>query len=296
VDVYLIGFGGVLLLAGRVGGLDRAVTCAADRCGCLFPGVRSVRRSPEPGALIAARFVQGLGGSLAPAVALGMVSTLFEDERARTRAVGIYAMVGAVGASIGLFLGGVITAVAGWRWSFGINVPIGLLTVLVGWRVLPRDGGPGLRSGADALGAALLVGGVMSGIAAIIQEPVFGGPALLLLALFIRRQVTTDRPLLPLAIFRDRVVVGVNAAHGTHGRGDVRLPVPHDAVPSAHTGILTGAGGDRIAADSCGNRYHVAESVPQGPSSSGCVSGGARSGPHRHGPAGPSAHRWRVRN
>ena len=103
--------------------------------------------APSAAWLVAARFVQGAGGALAAAVALGMVVALFDDPRQQARAIGVYSFVGASGASIGLFLGGLITDAAGWRWVFFINVPFGVATVLAGRRVLARETGPGLREG-----------------------------------------------------------------------------------------------------------------------------------------------------
>ena len=90
----------------------------------------------SPAWLVAARFLQGAGGALAAAVALGMVAALFPDPAQRARAFAVYAFVGASGASIGLFAGGVITDLAGWRWIFLINLPIGVATIVAGgpWR------------------------------------------------------------------------------------------------------------------------------------------------------------------
>src|SRR3954462_357850 len=152
VNAYLISFGGLLLLAGRIGDLigRRRVllaglalfTAASVACGV----------APSAATLVTARFVQGAGGALTGSVALGMVVSLFDDPRLQARAIGVYSFVGATGASIGLFLGGMVTAAVGWRWGFLINVPVGVLTVLAGRRVLAREGGPGLAAGADLAG------------------------------------------------------------------------------------------------------------------------------------------------
>ena len=146
----------------------------------------------SPAWLVAARFLQGAGGALAASVALGMVVSLFDDPGLQARAIGIYSFVGAAGASIGLFLGGVITDLVDWRWVFFINIPIGIATVLAGSRVLAVEGGPGLREGADALGAVLLVAGVMLAIVAIVDADAraLGVVAAALLALFVLRQAT----------------------------------------------------------------------------------------------------------
>lgn len=215
VNAYLIAFGGLLLLAGRIGDLvgRRSVLLA----GLSLFVAASVLCGVAPSApwLVAARFVQGAGGALAAAVALGMVVALFDDPRQQARAIGVYSFVGASGASIGLFLGGLITDAAGWRWVFFINVPFGIATVLAGRRVLARDSGPGLREGADVAGAALLVIGLMLSIVAIVDGAARGlaVPAAALLGAFAVRQATAARPLIALEVLRSRLVVGANAAH-----------------------------------------------------------------------------------
>src|SRR5947207_4277306 len=123
VNAYLIAFGGVLLLAGRVGDLlgRRRVflaglalfTAASLLCGL----------SIGPEMLVAARFIQGVGGGATSAVILGMVVTLFSEPRERARAIGIYSFVAAGGASIGLLAGGLLTQALNWQWSFLVYVP-----------------------------------------------------------------------------------------------------------------------------------------------------------------------------
>src|SRR3954469_3968534 len=144
VNAYLVAFGSLLLLGGRIGDLvgRRTVLLSGLALFTLASGLCAVAWSPA--ALVAARFVQGAGGALAASVALGMVVALFDEPRLRARAIGVYAFTGAVGASIGLFLGGVITGALGWRWVFLINLPVGVLTVAAGRRVLARETGPGL--------------------------------------------------------------------------------------------------------------------------------------------------------
>ncbi len=215
VNAYLASFGGLLLLAGRIGdlvgrrrvllgGLALFVTASA-LCGV----------ASSPAWLVGARFAQGAGGALAASVALGMVVALFDDPRLQARAIGIYSFVGAAGASIGLFLGGVITDLVDWRWVFFINMPIGIATVVAGARVLGVEGGPGLRQGADAAGALLLVSGLTLAIVAIVDADArrLGVLAAALLALFVHRQSTARRPLLPLGVLRSRIVAGANAVH-----------------------------------------------------------------------------------
>src|ERR1035438_3286114 len=174
VNAYLIAFGGLLLLAGRLGDLvgrkrvfiaGLAIFTAAS----LLCGV-----STNEQMLIAARFVQGIGGAAASAVSLGMIVTLFPEPRERGAAIGAFSFVGAAGAYIGQVLGGIITQALGWHWIFFINLPVGAVAALLAARVLAADHGPGLRAGADALGALLVTAGLMTGVFAIVETSRYG--------------------------------------------------------------------------------------------------------------------------
>ncbi|MFD8752111.1 MFS transporter [Kitasatospora sp. NPDC059577] len=221
VNAYLIAFGGLLLLAGRLGDLigrkrvfvaGLALFTAASLLCALATG---------QGVLIAARFLQGVGGAMASAVSLGMIVTLFPEPRERGRAIGAFSFVGAAGASIGQVLGGVLTQTLGWHWIFLINLPLGLVAALLAVRVLEDDRGPGLRAGADALGAALVTAALMLGIHTVVgtgehgwasaRTVVPGALSLALLAGFLLRQARAAHPLLPLRMFRSRNVSGANA-------------------------------------------------------------------------------------
>jgi EmrB/QacA subfamily drug resistance transporter len=220
LNAYLIAFGGLLLLAGRLGDLIgrkrmflsglAVFTVASLLCGL----------SAGPQMLIAARFVQGIGGAMVSAVSLGMIVTLYPRPPARARAIGAYSFVGAAGASIGLLLGGLLTQALSWHWIFFVNLPIGAAAGVLAVGVLNPDRGIGLRAGADGLGAVLVTAGLMTGVYAIIETAADGwgsartlGPAaaaLVFLGAFIARQATAARPLLPLRIFASRNLSGAN--------------------------------------------------------------------------------------
>ncbi len=213
MDSYLIAFGGLLLLSGRLGDLlgrkrmflaGLAVfTLASLACGLAV----------GPGMLIAARFVQGIGGAMASSVTLGMIVRLFTQPAEQRRAIGAFSFVGAVGASAGLIIGGVLVQLASWHWIFFVNLPIGLLAGVAGWRLLAADQGIGLRAGADALGAAGVTAGVMLGVYAIVQRAAWAGlVAVVLLGGFVVRQARARTPLLPLRVFASRSVSGANLA------------------------------------------------------------------------------------
>ena len=222
VNAYLIAFGGLLLLAGRLGDLIGGkrifiagivvFTVASALCGL----------SGTPAMLITARFVQGAGGAMASAVSLGMIVRLFPAPGDQARAMGVYSFVGAGGASLGLVLGGVLTQALSWHWIFFVNVPLGAAAVAAGVAVLGRTPGLGLRAGADALGAVLVTAGLMTGVYTIVQTASYGwgsvrtgagfAVAIALLAAFAVRQALARNPLLPLRLLRPRNVWGANVA------------------------------------------------------------------------------------
>ena len=220
VNSYLIAFGGLLLLAGRLGDLigRKRVLLAGLAEFTLASLLCGFSTSPEM--LIAARFIQGIGGALSSAVALGMIVTMFPEPREQARAFGVYSFVASAGASIGLLAGGVLTQAISWHWIFFVNVPIGIVAAVLSWRLLESDAGIGLGKGADIIGAFLVTTALMVGVYSIVETAQygwtsahtigFGGLSLVLLAGFIVRQATAENPLLPLQMFRPRNVWGAN--------------------------------------------------------------------------------------
>src|SRR6478609_1618488 len=212
INAYLIAFGGLLLLAGGVGDLvgRRQVflaglalfTFASLLCGLAM----------EPWQLIAARFFQGVGGALSSAVILGMIVTMFPSGREQAKAIGVFSFVGSAGASLGLLLGGVLTQLLSWHWIFIVNVPIGVAAFVLASRLLAREEGLGLRAGADVPGALLVTGALMLGVYTIVDAEswALGAVAVALLAAFVVRQATAERPLLRLGLLKSRDVAGAN--------------------------------------------------------------------------------------
>src|SRR4029453_2851487 len=89
--------------------------------------------------LIAARFIQGVGGALTSAVILGMIVTMFPEPREQAKAIGVYSFVASAGASIGLLAGGALTQAINWHWIFFVNVPIGVATAVLARRLIEPD-------------------------------------------------------------------------------------------------------------------------------------------------------------
>src|SRR3954451_18030453 len=118
INAYLIAFGGLLLLAGRLGDLiSRRDVFLAGLAVFTLASVACGMAQGE-GMLIAARFVQGIGGAMASAVILGMIVTLFPEPREQAKAIGVFAFVASAGGSIGLLAGGVLTQSINWHWIF----------------------------------------------------------------------------------------------------------------------------------------------------------------------------------
>ncbi|MET9553520.1 MFS transporter [Streptomyces sp. NPDC006645] len=237
VNAYLIAFGSLLLLAGRLGDLlgRRRMFLAGTgvfTAASLLAGVAT-----SPAVLIAARFLQGVGSAMAAAVSLGILVTLFTEPGERARAIAVFSFTGAAGASIGQVAGGLLTDALSWHWIFFINLPIGLAALALAVRVLPRDrstDGTGRGTGAgkgkvtarelvaraDVIGALLITSGLMLGIYTVVKVERYGwvsahtlglgAVAAALIGAFVARQATAASPLMPLRIFRSRSVVGAN--------------------------------------------------------------------------------------
>jgi EmrB/QacA subfamily drug resistance transporter len=225
VNAYLIAFGGLLLLAGRLGDLigRRTVFLAGLAGFTAASALCGIAQSQEM--LIGARFVQGVAGAMTSAVILGMIVTMFTEPRDQAKAIGVYGFVASSGGSVGLLAGGVLTQSINWHWIFFVNIPIGVATAVFALRLLPKDKGLGFGSGADVPGAALITGALMLLVYTIVEPAAdygwgagrtlaLGAGALALLAAFVVREATAANPLIPLRIFRSRNISGANLVQG----------------------------------------------------------------------------------
>jgi EmrB/QacA subfamily drug resistance transporter len=221
VNAYLITFGGLLLLAGRLGDLlgRRDVFLSGL---VLFTGASlACGLADSQTVLVAARFVQGVGGALTSAVILGMIITMFPEPGEQAKAIGVYAFVASAGGAVGLLAGGAITQALNWHWIFIVNLPIAVVTGMLSLRYLRRDRGVGFSNGADLPGAGLIVAALMTGVYAIVEASNygwasahtlgFGAGAVALLIGFVIRENRAANPLVPLRIFRSRNLSGANA-------------------------------------------------------------------------------------
>ncbi|RNI23216.1 MFS transporter [Flexivirga caeni] len=213
VTSYALAFGSLLLLGGRLGDLFGrrrmfVLGIAVFAIASLIGGI-----APTGGLLLAARAIQGAGAALASPAALALINTTFEAGRERNRAMAVYAAMSGAGAAIGMILGGVLTE-ADWRWTFFINVPIGLAVAILAPRVLVEsESGDGRLDVAGAVTGTAGLFGIVYGLSHAGQQgsswgdlqtllPLIGG--LVVLALFVVVESRASHPLLPLRILSDR--------------------------------------------------------------------------------------------
>jgi EmrB/QacA subfamily drug resistance transporter len=220
VSGYSLTFGGFLLLGGRAGDIlgRRRVFMA----GLLLFSVTSLLAglSTSAGMLIGARVAQGAAGAILSPSVFSITSVTFEEGPERNKALGVLGAISGAGAAIGVILGGVLTTYAGWEWIFFVNVPIGLITLLLVPRVVSESRAEGMERKFDATGAVLVTGGLMLFVFALTRTNQVGWSSIetilefigsaLLIAAFIVWEYRSKFALVPLRIFRRRTLTGAN--------------------------------------------------------------------------------------
>lgn len=220
VNAYMLTFGGLLLLGGRLGDLygQRRLfllgligfTLASLACGV----------ANSQWLLVASRAFQGVGGAVITAVALSLISNLFSEPAERAKAMAVYGFVCAAGGSIGALLGGVLTEWLSWRAIFLVNLPIGIGVYLACLRLLPADGRAATGGRLDVAGAITVTLSLMLAVYAVVHGNQLGwrspavlgmlGGAVVLLAWFLRIESRVTEPLMPLGLFRLRNLAVAN--------------------------------------------------------------------------------------
>jgi EmrB/QacA subfamily drug resistance transporter len=210
-NAYVVAFGGLLLLGGRLSDLLGAKRVFAAGWVVLTVGSLAAGLADSTGAEIAARAVQGAGAALIAPSALTLLVMLFgHDPKELIKAFAVYGAASPAGGTAGVFLGGVITEWISWPWVFYINIPIALLVLAVTPRVMP--GVAARRGSIDWAGALIATAGLALTVFAIVRAPEEGwgsaatllaiGGGVALLALFVALQAARREPLMRLAIFR----------------------------------------------------------------------------------------------
>ncbi|HKP94973.1 MAG TPA: MFS transporter [Fibrobacteria bacterium] len=217
---YGLVFGGFLLLGGRLSdlyGRKRVfmIGAALFTLASLLGGF-----SVTPAMLVAMRCLQGLGAAMLAPAALALLMGAFEEGPARNRAFGIWGTVAAAGYSIGVVLGGILTAWMGWRWILFVNVPLGILVIAAAYRLMREPETSHGKPKLDLLGSVLVTSGLMVLVYALAKAPTQGwaspatwrlmGLSALLLLVFVWVESKAAQPLMPLRIF---LLPGIAAAN-----------------------------------------------------------------------------------
>ena len=212
IDAYVLVFGGLLLLGGRVGdifGRRRMffIGIGIFALASLLGGVAT-----SQGLLVGARALQGVGAAIASPTALALIAVTFPEGSARNRAMAVYAAMTAAGGALGLILGGALVESASWRWVFFVNVPIGVVVMVATPFVLPRIDGHGGRL--DVPGAVTVSGGVALLVYGLVHAPTAGwgasstlsafAAAVVLLVVFALVERRSQQPLIPPHFLRHR--------------------------------------------------------------------------------------------
>jgi EmrB/QacA subfamily drug resistance transporter len=213
-NAYLLTLGAFLLVAGRLGDLLGRKQVFIAGLGVFTAASLLCGLSSSAVGLVSFRFVQGIGAALECAMILGIIVNIFHETGQRKRAISVYAFMSAAGGSIGLLIGGVITANFGWHWIFFINIPIGVATLTVGLFVIERYVGIGIRQGIDIVGAIMVTAAGLLAVFGFVQagskgwvSPLTLGSlvaAVVLGAGFIVWESRVSNPLVPVRVLRSR--------------------------------------------------------------------------------------------
>ncbi|MEV6866806.1 MFS transporter [Streptosporangium subroseum] len=213
VSGYAVGFGGFLLLGGRA--VDRLGARRMFILGLTLYGISSLAGglAADPGLLVAARVIQGLGGALLTPATLALIYSGFAEGPMRNRALGAWGTAGSAGLAAGALLGGVLTAAGGWQWVFYVNVPLTLIAIVAASRLLPPDPSHE-RGGFDVLGALLATAGSTLMVLGLVSGPEAGwvtprglgslATGIVLIGVFLLVEARSREPLAPPRLLGNR--------------------------------------------------------------------------------------------
>jgi EmrB/QacA subfamily drug resistance transporter len=216
VNAYTLVFGGFLLLGGRAADLlgRKRLFIVGVVVFTLASMLNGVAQSS--GMLIIGRGLQGLGGALVSPAALSIVTTTFTDGEQRTKALAVWSAIAAGGSAVGLLLGGALTDLASWRWVFFVNLPVGIVTLVMALRFVAESRVESARRSFDIAGAVTVTTGLVVLVYTIVKAQSYGwgsartlglgAVALALLAAFVTIEHRSSAPLMRLGIFRVRTL------------------------------------------------------------------------------------------
>ncbi len=220
-NAYVVAFGGLLLLGGKLSDLFGARRVFSTGWAILLAGSVVAALAGSAWVELAGRAVQGVGAALIAPAALTLLMMLFgHDPRELTKAIALYGAAAPAGGTAGVFLGGVITQWLSWPWIFWLYVPIAVLALAATPVLMPA--GRGVRGRVDVTGAIVVTGGLALAVFAIVRAPAQGwgsgatlgtlAAAIVLLAGFLAIQAKRRAPLVRLAIFRSPNLGAANLA------------------------------------------------------------------------------------
>jgi EmrB/QacA subfamily drug resistance transporter len=220
MSAYLLSFGGLLLLGGRIA--DLLGRRRVFMTGTLLFGLSSLLcgLAWTAGVLVAARTVQGVSAAVMAPTALSILLNTFEEGHERNKALAVWSGSGGFGATAALLIGGPVTDVLGWQWVFFLNVPVALLLLALS-PVLLRESRTEARTRSyDPVGALTATAALVACVYAVVEAPRAGwlsaqtlgllGAALVLALVFTRVEARSAAPLVPLRLLRARSVSGGN--------------------------------------------------------------------------------------
>jgi EmrB/QacA subfamily drug resistance transporter len=220
VNAYVLAFGGLLVLVGRVADLFGRRRMFVTGSALFAAGTLVAAAATSPSLLVAGRVVQGAGAAALSPAAMSLLLLTFRGP-ARARAMSLWGAASAVGGATGVFMGGLLTGVFGWQAVFLVTVPVSTGAVLLARRVL-QESPRGPRHRFDALGAAAITGAVLALVHAVLGVAADGwtpssaaglAASAALIAAFVVIERRAIEPLVRLELFRSRVVsTGVGLA------------------------------------------------------------------------------------
>jgi len=220
IDAYTLVLASLLMLAGSTA--DRLGRKRTFQTGLIVfsTGSALCAAAPSVGFLVAARILQAIGGAMLNPVAISIIRNVFDDPRELAQAIGAWGGVVGISMALGPLVGGTLVDSAGWRWVFLVNVPIGLLAVVLTQRFVPESRAQRARR-IDPMGQVLVIVGLASLTYAIIQGHDAGWTSFEILGLFalslvcfgtlVRHELHRFEPLLEMRFFRSAPFAGASA-------------------------------------------------------------------------------------